>query len=68
MNYTTWWFEVIDKDSDLCGEQFFVEVGDCDNPLSVAFDIAVENFGDVVLKCWGRVSSFQAELMGLDTY
>ena len=68
MKYTTWWFEVIDEDSDLRGEEFFVEVGPDDDPLSMAWDIAAENFGDVKMKCHGRVSAFQAEMMGLDTY
>ena len=68
MDYTTWWFEVIDEDSDLCGEEFFVEVGSSEDPLSIAWDIAAENFGDVKMKCLGRVSAFQAERMGLDTY
>ena len=68
MNYTTWWFEVIDEDSDLCGEEFFVEVNDCEDPLSIAWDIAAENFGDIKMKCLGRVSAFEAEMMGLDTY
>jgi len=68
MNYTTWWFEVTDEDSDLCGEQFFVEVGPSEHPLSKAWEIAVENFGDIEMKCVRRVSAFEAEMMGLDTY
>lgn len=68
MNYTTWWFKVIDEDSDLCGEEFLVEVGPSEDPLLMAWDIATENFGDVKMKCYGRVSAFEAEMMGLDTY
>ena len=66
----TYWFGVVDEDSDLCGEEFFVEVdaGYEDDPLAIAWDIAAENFGDVKMKCYGCVSKFAAEMMGLDTY
>lgn len=68
MTYT-YWFEVVDEDSDLCGEEFFVEVTDYEpDTLSMAWEIAIENFGDVKMKCYGRVSAFEAEMMGLDTY
>ena len=65
----TWWFEIVDEDSDLCGEQFFVEVDRCeDDPRAIAIDLAGELFGDVEMECLGRVSAFEAEMMGLDTY
>lgn len=67
MTRTIWWFTVKDENSELDGEEFFVEVGDCDNPLEMAWDIAVENF-DANLKCYGQVTAFQAEMMGFDTY
>ena len=64
------WFGVVDEDSGLCGEEFIVEVdtGYEDDPLAIAWDIAAENFGDVKMKCYGCISSFEAEMMGLDTY
>jgi hypothetical protein len=64
------WFGVIDEDSDLCGEEFIVEVdaGYENDPLALAWDIAAENFGDVKMKCYGCISTFEAEMMGLDTY
>ena len=65
----TFWFEVVGEDSDLCGEEFFVEVSaDEENPRATAGDIAAENFPDEELKCHGSVSWAQAEMMGLDTY
>jgi len=68
MTYT-YWFEITDENSDNCGEEFFVEVSDYEmDTLAIAREIAVEIFGDVEMKCHGRVSSFQAEMMGLDTY
>lgn len=60
----TYWFEVIDEESELCGEEFFVE-SDC---REMAWDIAVENFGMIKLKCHGVVSEYFAEEMGYDTY
>lgn len=59
----TYWFEVVDEDSELCGEEFFVE-SDC---LDMAWDIAASNFEEK-LKCHGVVSRFFAEMMGYDTY
>ena len=63
-------FEVIGEDSDLCGEQFFVEVDYTyeDDPLAVAKDIAAENFPDEELACYGPFSPAYAEMCGLDTY
>ena len=55
----TYWFEVIDEESELCGEEFFVE-SDC---REMAWDIAVENFGMIKLKCHGVVSEYFAEEM-----
>ena len=57
-------FEIVDEDSDLCGEQFFVE---CDTE-DEAWWIADANFPDVVLECHGSYSIEEAEIMGLDTY
>ena len=57
-------FEIIDEDSDACGEQFFVECGS----LREARKIVHENFPDVTLKFCGLCSVEEAEIMGLDTY
>jgi len=69
MKPTTWWFAVADEDSELDGEEFFVEVH---MPLSEAKAearrIAEENFPHMRLECYGRVSYATAEMMGLDTY
>ena len=65
----TFWFEVIGEYSDLCGEEFFVEVNaDEENSRATASDIAAENFPNEKLKCHGRVALEMAEMMGLDTY
>ena len=44
------------------GEEFFVEAENKDE----AFDKAEEYFTNV--KCYGQVSEYVAEMMGLDTY
>ena len=65
----TFWFEVIGEYSNLCGEEFFVEVNaDEENPRATASDIAAENFPNEKLKCHGRVALEMAEMMCLDTY
>ena len=57
-------FEIVDEDSDACGEQFFVEC----KSLRRAWEIADENFPDVALRCLGHYSVEEAEIIGLDTY
>lgn len=57
-------FEIIDENSDYCGEQFFVE---CES-LREAWETADVNFPDVALRCYGSYSIAEAEMMGLDTY
>lgn len=69
MKNTTWWFAVEDENSELDGEEFFVEVHETmDRAKAEALRIAKENFPDVNLACYGRVSYATAEMMGLDTY
>ena len=69
MRHTTWWFAVDDENSELDGEEFFVEVfATMDNAKAEALRIAKENFPDINLACYGRVSYATAEAMGLDTY
>lgn len=58
-----YWFEVVDEESELCGEEFFVEA---ESPV-VAWDIATKYFY-VELECHGIVSWSFAEMMGYDTY
>lgn len=60
----TWWYEVTGEESDLCGEEFFVEA----RSPKEADEIARDNFPGEELHCLGRVSDYEAECMGLDTY
>lgn len=57
-------FEVVGEESDLCGEQFFVE---CDT-IKEAWDIAIDNFGDEELHYIGKYTPEEAEWLGYDTY
>ena len=57
-------FKIIEEDSDLYGEQFFVE---CES-LRKAWEIADENFPDVALRCFRAYSVEEAEILGYDTY
>lgn len=66
---TTWWFEVVDEDSDLCGEEFFVEVeGTLDTAKAKAIAIAKDVVPGTKIACHGRISEEDAEMMGYDTY
>ena len=62
---STFWFIIDDEDSDLCGEEFLVEVV---GGIGEAFDYAREIFPGVHIHCYGYVSDYEAECMGLDTY
>lgn len=55
-------FEIIDGDNE--GEQFFVEC----NTLREAWEIADENFPNDPLRCFGKYTIEEAEILGLDTY
>lgn len=61
-----WWFEIDDVDSDLCGEEFLIELENAQK--TKAYRYAQKLFPNVHLHCLGRVSEFEAETMGLDTY
>lgn len=60
----TYWFEVVGEDSILCGEQFFVEADNYDE----AHAIVNEYFPNEEITCYGKVSEYEAEMMGFDTY
>lgn len=67
--WTTWWFGITNEYSNLCGEEFFVEVDvPLDRAKREARRIAQMNFPNETLSCYGRVSATEAEMMGLDTY
>ena len=69
MIITTWWFGITDENSDLCGEEFFVEINSpLDTAKAKAIDYAQSIFPDEKLTCYGRVSQSEAEAIGLDTY
>ena len=63
---TTYWWEIVDENSDLCGEEFFTELKDATRADHTKY--AHEIFPDERLKCLGKVSFAEAEMMGLDTY
>lgn len=65
--WTTYWWEVTDEESDLCGEEFFTELPD-DATKATHFEYASWIFPGVELHCLGQVSQEEAEMMRLDTY
>jgi len=64
MVVNTYWFEIIGEESALCGEEFFIEEA---NQRDAA-EYAHELFPDETIRYLGRVSQYEAEMMGLDTY
>ena len=66
---STWWFGFEDENSNLCGEEFFVEVNvTLDKAKAEAIKQAKKNIHNEKITCYGRVSELDAEMMGLDTY
>lgn len=68
MKWIDYLFEVVGEDSDLCGEEFFVEVVMEEDYHSTAWEIAIENFPNEELRCLGAYPPELAEAMGYDTY
>ena len=63
---TIYWFGIVGEDSDLCGEEFFTEL--ITNSKTKHIKYAQHIFPNEKLKCYGKVSETEAEMMGLDTY
>ena len=61
----TYWFEIDDEDSDLYGKEFLVEI---DGQKMDACRYAQVLFPNTPLHYLGRVSEYEAEMMGFDTY
>lgn len=69
MKNTTWWFGIVGEDSELCGEEFFVEIDyPTKDPKAAAKKQAAELFPGEEIECYGKITPLEAEMMGLDTY
>ena len=64
--WRTWLFEFTDENSNMCGEQFCVELKDATKKEARAY--AKEQFPHERIKCLGEISEDEAEWLGLDTY
>lgn len=64
--WITYWWTITGVDSDLCGEEFFTELKN-DNVIDHR-KYAQNIFPNERLSCLGRVTEYEAECMGLDTY
>ena len=67
MNWTTYWWEIVDEDSPYCGEEFFTALPD-NAGSGEHYHHARNLFPGVKLKCHGYITEEEAEMMGLDTY
>ena len=63
---TIYLFKVIGENSEIYGEKFLTELENASIAEHIAY--AKEWFPSEKIRCLGRVSEFEAELMGLDTY
>ena len=64
--WTDYWFGIVGEDSDLYGEEFFTELETDDKREHVRY--AKSLFPNEKLRCYGKVTPEEAEMMGLDTY
>ena len=63
---TTYWFEIVGEESELCGEEFLTELENATKEKHIAY--AQELFPNEKIRCYGKISEFEAEMMGIDTY
>ena len=63
---TIYWFGIVGEYSELCGEEFLTELENASKEEHIAY--ARELFPNEEIRCYGRVSEFEAEMMGIDTY
>lgn len=69
MKNTIWWFCIVGENSELCGEEFLVEIDyPTEDPKAAAKKQAAEIFPYEKIRCYGRVTPLEAEMMGLDIY
>lgn len=64
--WTTYWWGITDEESSLCGEEFFTELKDADYIDHLIY--VQELFPNEKVKSYGKVTEYEAEMMGLDTY
>lgn len=65
--WTTYWWEINDENSELCGEEFFTELANsADKETHRKYAQSI--FPNEKLHCIGKVTEEEAEIMGLDTY
>ena len=64
--WTTYWWEIVDEDSDLCGEEFFTELKNATRKDHI--DYVKQLFPNIMVLNHGKVTETEAEMMGLDTY
>ena len=63
---TIYWWMFCDENSELFGGEFLTELEDAGRKEHM--DYVCELFPNEKVKCLGRVSETEAEMMGLDTY
>lgn len=64
--WTTFWWCFTDEYSEMAGEEFFTELKT--NSFADHLRYVKELFPNEVVKCLGKVTEAEAEMMGLDTY
>lgn len=64
--WTTYWWGIVDEESELAGEEFFTELKDGTKEDHIKYVKLL--FPNENPKCYGRVTEEEAEMMGLDTY
>ena len=64
--WTTYWWIIMDEESDLYGEEFFTELENGTKEDHINY--VKELFPNENPKCYGKVNNLEAEMLGLDTY
>ena len=63
---TIYWFAIVGEYSDLCGEEFLTELENASKQEHI--DYAHRLFPNEEIRCYGKLTELEAEMMGIDTY
>ena len=63
---TIYLFKVIGENSEIYGEEFLTELENASKQEHI--DYAHRLFPNEKIRCYGKLTEFEAEMMGIDTY
>ena len=65
--WTGYWWGITDPDSELCGEEFLTALEGASKEEHEKYVKDLFPF-EKTITCYGRVTEYEADMLGLDTY